>query len=85
MAPEDLARFTRFVCMDPKQNRARFYTLSWDRSLFDELASVRTYHRLGRVGRTLATAYPNRQSAEREILRLFKLRLRLGYTVSDCV
>ncbi len=49
-----LARFrgrVRFGSVDPARNRARFYTLTWQPALWGGGAIVRTWGRLGGLGR----------------------------------
>ena len=84
---DELARFehtVRLVCVDPAANRYRAYALTWRRGLWDEVALVRTWGRLDRPGRSRATVYADRTSAQADIRRLLQRRLRHGYEVVEC-
>jgi predicted DNA-binding WGR domain protein len=83
---ERLATFRhelRLVSVDPATNRRRFYALRWQPSLFGEPALLRTWGRLGTVGRSRASAYPDAASAQAAIVALLRRRLRHGYRVVD--
>jgi predicted DNA-binding WGR domain protein len=82
MAVEQLATFRHelhLVSLNPAKNRYRFCTLAWQTSLFGELALVRTWGRLGKVGRSQAHFYPDVMSAQPAIIALLRRRLRHGY------
>jgi predicted DNA-binding WGR domain protein len=71
----------RLVSRDPAKNRDRFYTLRWQPSLFGEPALVRTWGRVGTVGRSRASVYPDATRAQAAIVALLRRRLRHGYRV----
>jgi predicted DNA-binding WGR domain protein len=58
-----------------------FYTLAWQPSLFGELALLRTWGRLGTVGRAQAAFYPDAERARAAVVALLRRRLRHGYRV----
>ena len=83
---EQLAGFQAYVrlaSVDPSENRRRFYDLSWQPTLFREVALVRTWGRQGQPGTTRATFYPDRDAAAAEIRQVLRRRLAHGYTVLD--
>jgi predicted DNA-binding WGR domain protein len=71
----------RFVSLGPARNRARFYRLHWQPTLWGELALVQTWGRLGTAGRTRVAIYPDRLSAQENIARVIIHRLRHDYTL----
>ena len=81
---ERLAAFRhelRLVSRDPARNRHRFYALAWQPSLFGEPVLVRSWGRLGTVGRSRASFYPDPATAHAAIVALLRRRLRHGYEV----
>jgi predicted DNA-binding WGR domain protein len=73
-----LAHAARFVSADPEQNRARFYELRLQPTLWGGVALVRAWGRLGAPGRARVIEYPDRAAlpvAERMVRR----RRRRGY------
>jgi predicted DNA-binding WGR domain protein len=85
-AAEVLAAFrarVHLTSVDPRRNRYRYYVLSWQPLLWGGGALIRTYGRVGTRGQTLEVRYPDRASAQPEIERLLRLRLRHGYTVVE--
>jgi predicted DNA-binding WGR domain protein len=84
--PAILAQFRcalRFVSIDPAKNRARFYTLHWQRSLWQEEALVQRWGRIGTPGRTRATFYAGREQAQELITRVIQHRLQHGYHIVE--
>jgi predicted DNA-binding WGR domain protein len=71
----------RLVSVDPSRNRARVYVLTWQPTLWGEVALVRTWGRLEHPGRSQMTIYPDRDHAQADIRRLLRRRLQHGYTV----
>ena len=55
--PTQIGEVIRLTSIEPRKNRFRFYTLSWQRDLFGGVALVRTYGRLGTSGRTRITSF----------------------------
>lgn len=75
--------FARFVSIDPARNRFRYYSLSWQPTLWGGGAVMRTWGRIGTRGRTLETFYDDRTSAQKLIDQLVRRRLQHGYSVVD--
>ncbi len=85
VAAPDTAQFTCYAqleSIDPTKNRARFYTLAWQPTLWDGGALVCTWGRIGGRGRSLTRFFPDRQSAQPLIERIIKRRVRRGYRVT---
>jgi predicted DNA-binding WGR domain protein len=83
---EAIARFqvyARFVSVDPAKNRYRFYSLTWQPSLWGGGALIRTWGRIGTTGRTLETFHEDRGSTRALVERIVKRRLQRGYQVVD--
>ena len=74
----------RLVSLDPSRNRARVYALTWQPTLWGEVALVRTWGRLDHPGRSQVTIYPNRNQAQADLRRLLRRRLQHGYQVVAC-
>jgi predicted DNA-binding WGR domain protein len=84
--PAILAQFRfalRFTSLDPAKNRARFYTLHWQRGLWQEEALVQRWGRIGTVGRHRATFYARREQAQETIMRVIQHRLQHGYHIVE--
>ena len=84
---DELAGFeqaVRLTSVDPATNRARVYALAWQPGLWGGVALVRTWGRLHRPGRSLATFYADRPSAQADVRRLLQRRLQHGYRVVEC-
>lgn len=73
------AQVLHFVSVDLTKNRARFYTLCWQPSLWGGGALVRQWGRQGTRGRSLHTPYPDRAAAQPDVERAARRRLRRGY------
>ena len=69
--------------LDPAKNRARFYTVTWQPTLWGGGALVRRWGRLGRQGRALPHFYPDRASAQASVERLIRRRLTRGYQLIE--
>ena len=83
---EDVARFrvyARLVSVDHAGNRHRFYSLSWQPTLWGGGALIRTWGRIGTRGRTLETFHEDRAGAQELIEQLVKRRFRRGCRVVD--
>jgi predicted DNA-binding WGR domain protein len=79
---EELSQFQyyiHFTSIDPAQNRYRFYTLTWQPGLWEEVSLVRSWGRIGRRGRCCVRIYASRADAQADIFRLIRHRLRRGY------
>ena len=72
-------RAMRFVSIDPAHNRARFYTLSVQETLWGEAALVCTWGRIGGAGRNLARVLGSQGEALAAFDRAVAQRIRRGY------
>jgi predicted DNA-binding WGR domain protein len=73
----------RFVSVDPAKRRFRFYELRPQPTLWGGVALVRVWGRLGTPGRWRASEYPDRATAQAEVERAVRRRLRRGYYLVD--
>ena len=86
MEVEELAQFQhyiRFVSVDPSRNRARFYRLSWQRTLDGSAALICNWVRLGTSGQTRTIFVADQHEVHAKLTRLIKRRLRRGYDVRE--
>lgn len=67
-------------CIDPAQNKRRFYALFVQRTLFGEWAVVREWGRIGRSGRLRSDFYPSAGPALDALHDLIQQKLKRGYT-----
>lgn len=77
--------YLRLARLDPVQPRPHFYALSWQPSLFDEGALLRSWGRVGARGRTVVARYADRDTAQPVIQRLVQRQLRQGYRVVEWI
>ena len=73
----------RLVSIDASRNRARFYLLQWQPTLWGSVMLVRVWGRIGGRGRAqvlLETATP---AVDARVTRLVRQRLRHGYKLVD--
>lgn len=69
---------------DPGRNMARFYRLSLETDLFEEVCVVRSWGRIGKTGRTKIEAFADEISALRQLLKLAGSKRSRGYhTIND--
>ena len=73
--------YAHLVSVDPDKNRCRFYTLTWQPSLFGGLALVRSWGRIGTSGRWRAIFFADQESAQKTVEEILKRRLGHGYAV----
>lgn len=72
-----------FDCTDPVVNARRYYRVSWEPTLLDEGAVVRTYGRKGCWKRVAVTPFPSLDAAWPFIRAAIRARLRHGYRVVE--
>jgi len=77
--------YARFVSVEPEKNRFRFYSLTWQPSLWGGGVLIRSWGRIGSRGRSLETTYPDRQGAQELIDQMVRRRVQHGYQVVDAV
>ncbi|MEM8579604.1 MAG: WGR domain-containing protein [Pseudomonadota bacterium] len=66
-------------CIDPANNKRRFYALSVQQTLFGEWALVREWGRIGVSGRLRSDLYPAAGLAIDALLDLARQKVRRGY------
>src|SRR5450756_561349 len=84
MPSDGMANFEAYahlVNVDPDKNRYRFYTLSWQPSLFGGLALVRSWGRIGTSGRSRAIFFADQEGAQKAVEEIMKRRMAHGYRV----
>ena len=69
-------------CVDPENNKRRFYALSVQRTLFDEWVLVRRWGRIGRGGRWRQDWYPTAGKAIDALSELARHKTRRGYRLA---
>ena len=74
--------YAQFESIDLEKNRARFYTLTWQPTLWGGGAVICIWGRLGGRGRSLTHFFPDRESAQPLIERIVKRRVQRGYRVT---
>jgi predicted DNA-binding WGR domain protein len=75
----DSAVYVHFESIDPEQNRYRFYTITWQKTLWGEWTIRTTWGRIGGVGRS-RVAYFESELALREALpAVIARRIERGY------
>jgi predicted DNA-binding WGR domain protein len=89
--PEAFRRIEPFHCtrrhcdaplgVDRAKNMARFYVLSIEPTLFDDLALVRRWGRIGSAGRERIDLHPSRPIAQIELKKWLDRKRRRGYTL----
>ena len=72
----------RLESVDPAHNRARFYELAWQPTLWGNAALVRRWGRIGTRGRERVFLYADDPGAEDALRRWASLRLRHGYRLA---
>ena len=65
--------------VDHARNMARFYVLSIEPTLFEDLALVRRWGRIGSAGRQRIDLHPSRPVAQIELKKWLDLKTRRGY------
>jgi predicted DNA-binding WGR domain protein len=65
--------------VDRARNMARFYVLSIEPTLFEDLALVRRWGRIGSAGRERIDLHPSRRVAQIELKKWLDRKTRRGY------
>lgn len=84
---DDLQEFLRLPLrlerIDPARNMARYYTLSIEMTLFDDVACLRGFGRIGTPrGRIMIGLFESRAAAEAELHRLLRQKQARGYKLA---
>jgi predicted DNA-binding WGR domain protein len=83
LGPVDLPEPLRLERIDPARNMRRYYTLSIEMTLFDEVACMRGFGRIGaRGGRIMIGLFESRAEAEAELHRLLRAKQTRGYKLT---
>jgi predicted DNA-binding WGR domain protein len=69
------------VRIDPARRMQRYYHIDVQPTLFDAIAVVREWGRIGRRGRLRSDLYASQEAAEQAFTRLSQAKLRRGYRV----
>ncbi len=69
--------------VDRAKNMARFYVLSIEPTLFEDLALVRRWGRIGSVGRERIDLHPSRPVAQIALKKWLDRKRRRGYHLRD--
>ena len=73
--------YAHLSSVDPAKNRYRFYTLTWQPSLFGGLALVRSWGRIGTSGHSRAIFFADQEGAQKAVEEILKRRMAHGYAV----
>jgi len=65
--------------LDPSRNMARFYMLAMEPNLFDGIALVRNWGRIGTRGRFRIELFDSRQEAAERLTAIASSKMRRGY------
>ena len=76
-------RELRLVSIDASRNRARFYLLQWQPTLWGTVMLLRVWGRLGGQGRTQSVLEADAPQLDTVLTRLVRQRLRHGYQIVD--
>ncbi len=71
-------------CIDPQQNKRRFYRLSVQPTLFGEWALVREWRRIGCAGQLRRDLYPSALQAIDTRYAVARAKRRRGYHSRAC-
>ena len=67
--------------IDRPRNMARFYVISIEPTLFEDLALVRRWGRIGTAGRQRIDLHPSRPVAQAELEKWLHRKRRRGYQI----
>ena len=71
------------MSIDASRNRARFYVLQWQPTLWGSVMLVRVWGRLGRPGRMHVVRETAAPQGDGTLTRLVRQRLGHGYQIVD--
>ena len=75
--------YVHLVSIDPAENRYRFYRLQWHPTLWDDVALLCVWGRIGTLGQVRVLHSARTPAAVAEADRILRLRLRHGYDLVD--
>ena len=76
-------RELRLVSLDPSRNRARFYLLQWHPTLWDDVALVGVWGRIGSRRQAKVLLHAPTPQVDATVARLVRRRLQHGYQLVD--
>ena len=75
----DDSTYVHFTSIDPEENRYRFYTTTWQRTLWGEWTIRTTWGRIGGSGRSQVAYFDSEQALRQELPGLVARRIQRGY------
>jgi len=72
-----------FTCINPEQNKYRFYCISVQYGLFGTISLIRQWGRIGTRGRRLTQSFDTMDEIYEEVQRLLEIRKRRGYNLKE--
>jgi predicted DNA-binding WGR domain protein len=81
----DSTTYVHFESIDPEENRYRFYTITWQKTLWGEWAICATWGRIGGMGRSKVTLFESQGTLREALPSVVALRLERGYEVRGAV
>jgi predicted DNA-binding WGR domain protein len=73
------------TCINPEQNKHRFYSMTVQDGLFGNFYLVRHWGRIGTKGRYLSQGFDTLDEVENQIDRLLRIRKRHGYCLKTSI
>jgi predicted DNA-binding WGR domain protein len=75
----DGCSYVRLVSIDPEQNRFRFYTISWQKTLWGEWTIRSTWGRIGGMGTSQVAYFQSEQALRMTLPKVLAQRRARGY------
>lgn len=75
----DQCTSVHFESIEPQENRFRFYTITWQKTLWGEWTIRATWGRIGGFCRSRVTYFPNERALREALPCLVARRLQRGY------
>jgi predicted DNA-binding WGR domain protein len=75
----DAPGYLHFTSIDPQENRFRFYTITWQKTLWGEWTIRTTWGRIGGVGRSKVTYFESEQALREALPAILARRFDRGY------
>ena len=82
-AAADFRRYVRLESIDPARNRFRFFILRWQPTLWNGPALVRSWGRVGALGRSRVVDVPDGSDPQETVRRVLRRRMGHGYRLVD--
>jgi predicted DNA-binding WGR domain protein len=80
MLPDlDSTTYVHFESIDPEENRFRFYTITWQQTLWGEWTMRATWGRIGTMGRGQVTYFESEEALRETLPGVVARRLKRGY------